>query len=52
MILGSGDDTLYDNSSSNVISTGAGNDSIILSGNGYDVIDGGDGHDFVYLNRS
>jgi len=52
LLLGSGNDTVYDNISSNMIFTGGGDDSIILSGNGYDVVDGGDGNDTVYLNRS
>jgi hypothetical protein len=51
LLLGAGDDTVYDNLSSNRISTGAGNDTIFLSAGGYDTVDGGDGNDTVYINR-
>ncbi|MEO1941734.1 MAG: hypothetical protein ABGW77_02450 [Campylobacterales bacterium] len=46
---GSGKDIVYDNSGNNIISTGAGDDTIYLLNGGDDRVDGGEGHDIVYI---
>lgn len=49
LLTGSGDDTVWDNAVDNVISTGAGNDTIYLGQGGWDTLDGGEGNDLLYL---
>lgn len=46
---GSASDTVTDNKVDNLISTGAGNDTINLGAGGYDTVDGGEGTDVVVL---
>ena len=49
VITGQGNDTVTDNQVDNEITTGAGNDLIVLGNGGYDVINGGIGFDTVRL---
>ncbi len=49
LLSGSGDDTVWDNAVDNIISTGAGNDTIHLEQGGWDTLDGGEGIDTLYL---
>ena len=49
LLTGSGDDFVVDNQLDNSISTGDGNDTVFLIGNGHDVVDGGGGYDKVII---
>ncbi|WP_425642627.1 matrixin family metalloprotease [Marinomonas gallaica] len=49
VITGQGNDTVTDNQVDNSISTGAGNDLIILGNGGFDTVNGGSGNDTVRL---
>ncbi len=52
VVSGSGDDSIFDNSASNKISAGAGDDQIYLSYGGYDIVDGGEGVDTVFIQKA
>lgn len=49
-ITGSANDSVQDNSVDNTISTGAGDDTILLTEGGFDTVDGGTGDDTVQFN--
>jgi Ca2+-binding RTX toxin-like protein len=52
LISGSGNDSIIDNSASNKIYAGAGDDQIYLSYGGYDIVDGGEGVDTVFIQKA
>ena len=52
VLTGSGNDIVRDNAVNNVINTGSGNDIIQLYDGGYDIVNGGDGIDTVYVDES
>lgn len=50
VVTGNANDTIQDNSVDNVITTGGGNDVIMLSEGGFDTVNAGDGQDQVTFN--
>jgi len=47
---GEGNDIITDNEVDNIINTAGGDDNIYIGNGGYDIIDGGDGIDTMYIN--